>query len=109
MPFCWGAVPLFDQNGALAPGGVASGNSKQVVSFSDLYRQEPNKLMDEDLYRYLTEIGKPGKYLEKLDPIFRHPSSQSITTEFKCQNFKLESQMVTCIDESSRDVMSPVP
>ena len=79
MPFCWGAVPLFDQTGAIAPGGVAAGQSKQVVSFPELYRQEPGKLTDADIFRFLAEIGKPGKYLEKLETIFRHPSSHILS------------------------------
>ena len=57
-----------------ALGGIASG-VKASISFPELYRQEPGKLTDADLFRFLAELGKPGKYLEKLETIFRHPSS----------------------------------
>ena len=61
MPFCWSAVPLFGQDGALSrfPGNTTG--SAQVVSFPELYRQEPNKLTDVDMMRFLAELGRPGK------------------------------------------------
>jgi hypothetical protein len=46
-----------------------------MVPFTELYRQEASKLLDSDILRFLSEIGKPGKQLEKLEMIFRHPSS----------------------------------
>ena len=33
MPFCWGAIPLFDKNGALSPGGLAQGSKSLARIF----------------------------------------------------------------------------
>ena len=52
-----------------------SDKSRQLVSFPEMYRQEVGKLTDAELFRFLGEIGRPGRYLEKLETIFHHPSS----------------------------------
>ena len=85
MPFAWGAVSLFDKKGAFAPAGfhsVRTGNNEQEnyqLPFGDLYRQEANKLKNEELFKFLAEIGKTGKNLDKLDRIYRPPNLSLLT------------------------------
>ncbi|XP_076872027.1 LOW QUALITY PROTEIN: dedicator of cytokinesis protein 9 [Brachyhypopomus gauderio] len=52
MPFAWAARPVFKD---------ASGTLDKSVRFSALYRQDSNKLQDEDLFRLLADIRKPEK------------------------------------------------
>ncbi|XP_077599633.1 dedicator of cytokinesis protein 9-like [Stigmatopora nigra] len=52
MPFAWSARPVFKD---------ASGNLDQNASFSALYRQDSSKLLDEDMFKLLTDFRKPDK------------------------------------------------
>ena len=83
MPFAWGAVSLFDKKGAFAPAGfhsVRTGEQENYqLPFGDLYRQEANKLKNEELFKFLAEIGKSGKNLDKLDRIYRPPNLSLLT------------------------------
>ncbi|XP_053537021.1 dedicator of cytokinesis protein 9 isoform X2 [Ictalurus punctatus] len=52
MPFAWAARPLFkDANGAL----------DKSARFSAIYRQDSNKLSDEDMFKLLADFKKPEK------------------------------------------------
>ncbi|XP_077077555.1 dedicator of cytokinesis protein 9 isoform X4 [Siphateles boraxobius] len=52
MPFAWAARPLFKD---------ASGTVDKSARFSALYRQDGNKLSNEDMFRLLTDFRKPEK------------------------------------------------
>ncbi|XP_048124609.1 dedicator of cytokinesis protein 9 isoform X3 [Alosa alosa] len=52
MPFAWAARPVFKD---------ASGTLDKSASFSPLYRQDGNKLSDEDLFKLLADFKKPEK------------------------------------------------
>ncbi|XP_076152864.1 dedicator of cytokinesis protein 9 [Alosa pseudoharengus] len=52
MPFAWAARPVFKD---------ASGTLDKSASFSPLYRQDSNKLSDEDLFKLLADFKKPEK------------------------------------------------
>ncbi|KAK7153614.1 hypothetical protein R3I94_007109 [Phoxinus phoxinus] len=52
MPFAWAARPLFKD---------ASGTVDKSARFSALYRQDGNKLSNEDMFRLLTDVRKPEK------------------------------------------------
>ncbi|KAL2102932.1 hypothetical protein ACEWY4_002100 [Coilia grayii] len=52
MPFAWAARPVFKD---------ASGTMDKSASFSPLYRQDSNKLSDEDLFKLLADFKKPEK------------------------------------------------
>jgi dedicator of cytokinesis protein 9/10/11 len=49
MPFAWAARPLFRHT---------SGQLDVSSSFSSLYRQEPNKLSDDELLKMLQDFKK---------------------------------------------------
>ncbi|XP_036425767.1 dedicator of cytokinesis protein 9 isoform X2 [Colossoma macropomum] len=52
MPFAWAARPVFKD---------ASGTLDKSARFSALYRQDSNKLSDEDLFKLLADFRKPEK------------------------------------------------
>ncbi|KAL1268290.1 hypothetical protein QQF64_033653, partial [Cirrhinus molitorella] len=52
MPFAWAARPLFKD---------ASGTVDKSARFSALYRQDGNKLSNEDMFRLLADFRKPEK------------------------------------------------
>uniref|UniRef100_A0A8C1N156 Dedicator of cytokinesis 9 n=1 Tax=Cyprinus carpio TaxID=7962 RepID=A0A8C1N156_CYPCA len=52
MPFAWAARPLFKD---------ASGTVDKSARFSALYRQDGNKLSNEDVFRLLADFRKPEK------------------------------------------------
>ncbi|XP_052461583.1 dedicator of cytokinesis protein 9 isoform X4 [Carassius gibelio] len=52
MPFAWAARPVFRD---------ASGTVDKSVRFSALYRQDANKLSNEDVFRLLADFRKPEK------------------------------------------------
>uniref|UniRef100_A0A8C1NT49 Dedicator of cytokinesis 9 n=1 Tax=Cyprinus carpio TaxID=7962 RepID=A0A8C1NT49_CYPCA len=52
MPFAWAARPLFKD---------ASGTVDKSARFSALYRQDGNKLSNEDMFRLLADFKKPEK------------------------------------------------
>uniref|UniRef100_A0A8C2FJC0 Dedicator of cytokinesis 9b n=1 Tax=Cyprinus carpio TaxID=7962 RepID=A0A8C2FJC0_CYPCA len=52
MPFAWAARPLFKD---------ASGTLDKGARFSALYRQDSNKLSEEDLFKMLADFRKPEK------------------------------------------------
>uniref|UniRef100_A0A8B9RFA5 Dedicator of cytokinesis 9b n=1 Tax=Astyanax mexicanus TaxID=7994 RepID=A0A8B9RFA5_ASTMX len=52
MPFAWAARPVFKD---------ASGTLEKSARFSALYRQDSNKLSDEDLFKLLADFRKPEK------------------------------------------------
>ncbi|KAF4109275.1 hypothetical protein G5714_010348 [Onychostoma macrolepis] len=52
MPFAWAARPLFKD---------ASGTLDKSARFSALYRQDGNKLSNEDMFRLLADFRKPEK------------------------------------------------
>ncbi|XP_051562167.1 dedicator of cytokinesis protein 9-like isoform X2 [Myxocyprinus asiaticus] len=52
MPFAWAARPMFKD---------ASGTLDKSARFSALYRQDSNKLSEEDLFKLLTDFRKPEK------------------------------------------------
>ncbi|XP_061641112.1 dedicator of cytokinesis protein 9-like isoform X1 [Phyllopteryx taeniolatus] len=52
MPFAWSARPVFKD---------ASGTLDKNTRFSALYRQDSNKLTDEDMLKFLTDFRKPEK------------------------------------------------
>lgn len=51
MPFGWAARPLFRH---------ANGQLDMDANFSSLYRQEPNKLSDDELLKMLQDFKKYG-------------------------------------------------
>ena len=105
MPFCWGAVSLFDKKGSFAPGGFQSsfkGQENFQIPFGDLYRQEANKLKDEELFRFLSEIGKSGKNLDKLDRIYRPPNLSLLTVII--EPLKENEQLVDVLTSSLQPV-----
>ncbi|XP_030639154.1 dedicator of cytokinesis protein 9 [Chanos chanos] len=52
MPFAWAARPVFKD---------ASGTLDKAARFSALYRQDSNKLSDEDLFKLLADFRRPEK------------------------------------------------
>ncbi|XP_066562847.1 dedicator of cytokinesis protein 9 isoform X8 [Amia ocellicauda] len=52
MPFAWAARPLFKD---------ASGTLDKVSRFSAIYRQDSNKLSNEDMFKLLADFRKPEK------------------------------------------------
>uniref|UniRef100_A0AAX7V425 Dedicator of cytokinesis 9 n=1 Tax=Astatotilapia calliptera TaxID=8154 RepID=A0AAX7V425_ASTCA len=52
MPFAWGARPLFKD---------ASGTLDKTARFSALYRQDSNKLSNDDMLKLLADFRKPEK------------------------------------------------
>ncbi|XP_065346303.1 dedicator of cytokinesis protein 11 isoform X2 [Cloeon dipterum] len=69
MPFAWAARPLFRHT---------SGQLDMSAQFSPLYRQEPNKLNDEELLKMLQDFKKPDK-MSRLTTI---PASINISVTF---------------------------
>ncbi|XP_026329927.1 dedicator of cytokinesis protein 9 isoform X2 [Hyposmocoma kahamanoa] len=59
MPFAWAAKPLFK---------LYSNDLDTTPEFAAIYRQEPNKMSDEDLLKILSDFRKPEK-LSKLTVI----------------------------------------
>ncbi|KAJ2944618.1 hypothetical protein O0L34_g3971 [Tuta absoluta] len=59
MPFAWAAKPLFK---------LYSNDLDTTPEFSAIYRQEPNKMSDEDLLKILSDFRKPEK-LAKLTAV----------------------------------------
>lgn len=68
MPFAWAAKPLFR---------LYSSDLDTTIEFPAIYRQEHNKLKDEELLKLLAEYRKPDKF-SKLTVI---PGSLKITIE----------------------------
>lgn len=68
MPFAWAAKPLFR---------LYSSDLDTAIEFPAIYRQESNKLKDEELLKLLAEYRKPDKF-SKLTVI---PGSLKITIE----------------------------
>ncbi|XP_059484145.1 dedicator of cytokinesis protein 9 isoform X2 [Neocloeon triangulifer] len=69
MPFAWAARPLFRHT---------SGQLDMSAQFSSLYRQEPNKLNDEELLKMLQDFKKPDK-MSRLTTI---PATVNINVTF---------------------------
>lgn len=78
MPFAWAARPLFR---------LYSSDLDTAIEFPAIYRQEANKLKDEDLLKLLSEYRKPDKF-SKLTVI---PGSLKIVTETISELPKSES------------------
>lgn len=68
MPFAWAARPLFR---------LYSSDLDSTIEFPAIYRQDANKLKDEDILKLLTEYRKPDKF-SKLTVI---PGTLKIATE----------------------------
>lgn len=74
MPFAWTAKPVFQQ----FIGGTES--AKDTVN---LYRQESEKLSDDDLLKLINELKKPEKGGGKLQPLAQASVTVSVDVSVK--------------------------
>ena len=74
MPFAWGALPIISDDGKLITCGT-----DQHFSYTDFYRQDEKRLSDEDLLKFLAEIKRPGRLLDKLETIYRPPNGSILS------------------------------
>lgn len=80
MPFAWAARPLFR---------LYSSDLDSAIEFPAIYRQDANKLKDEDILKLLTEYRKPDKFSKltvvpgflkiMTEPISELPNSKQIS------------------------------
>lgn len=81
MPFAWAARPLFR---------LYSSDLDSAIEFPAIYRQDANKLKDEDILKLLTEYRKPDKFSKltvipgflkiMTEPISELPNSKQISS-----------------------------
>ncbi|XP_066266769.1 dedicator of cytokinesis protein 9-like isoform X2 [Branchiostoma lanceolatum] len=81
MPFGWAARPVFKSS---------SGELDSDADFTPIFKQESQKLSDEDMFKHLADIKRPEK-MSKLQPI---PASLRVAVE------AVQSQLPGCVTSS---------
>ena len=74
QPFAWGAMPITTDDGQLRQSA-----QNGWFSYNELYRQDQNKLRDEDLFKFLAEMRKPGRNIEKLEKLYKTPNGDTLS------------------------------
>lgn len=90
MPFAWAARPLFR---------LYSNDLDTSIEFPAIYRQEANKLKDEELLKFLAEYRKPDKFSKltvipgwlkiSIEPITELPNNCLTTTLMPLKQFPI--------------------
>ncbi|KOB77262.1 Dedicator of cytokinesis protein 9 [Operophtera brumata] len=92
MPFAWAAKPLYR---------MYSNDLDTTPDFPAIYRQDPNKLLDDDLLKILSDLRKPDK-LAKLTPeqpyaaFVHHLYVRPLSMNFESQKVFARARNIAC-------------